>query len=193
MEIKTDITKFSKNMESFIPLLTLHKQNIVKFLEKYFKENIHFIKIINNIKKGRGGHNKVDYMLTEETYELVKNTYNLKHRYITKACNIEHVNIAMSLENQTIGFIENSFKDVIEVKRQYKFDKYFVDLYFPLYKLVVECDENNHLDRDVNYEKEREEYIKSFGNIFIRFNPNEPEFDISFVLNKINKVIISKI
>jgi very-short-patch-repair endonuclease len=95
----------------------------------------------------------------------------------------------MTLENQTIGFIENSFKNVIEMKRQHRFDKYSVDLYFPKYKLVVECDENGHEDRDFNYEKEREEYIKSIGNTFIRFNPNQNSFDLSNILNEINKHI----
>jgi len=61
----------------------------------------------------------------------------------------------MSLENQTIGFIENSFKDIIKTKRQKSFNNYKVDLYFEDYKLVVECDENDHLDREPIKEKER--------------------------------------
>lgn len=107
--------------------------------------------------------------------------------------NTKQVNvIMMSLENQTVGFIENSFKNVIEVIREYKFGTYFVDLYFPFYKLVIECDELNHDDRDINYEKEREEYIKGLGNTIIRFNPNDSSFDLSNILNEINIFIFKK-
>jgi very-short-patch-repair endonuclease len=98
----------------------------------------------------------------------------------------------MCLENQTIGFIENSFQDVVDTKRQYIFDKYKVDLYFPEYKLVIECDENNHDDRNPNEEKIREEYILSLGNSMIRFNPNDSKFELSIVLREINKILFSK-
>jgi very-short-patch-repair endonuclease len=76
----------------------------------------------------------------------------------------------MCIENQTIGFIENSFKDVLNVKRQYVFDKYRVDLYFIDYKLIIECDEYNHRDRDDIKEKIREDYLISLGNKIIRYN-----------------------
>jgi hypothetical protein len=57
--------------------------------------------------------------------KIIKNTYNLKYRYLTKINdNSIHVNILMNIENQTIGFIENSFKNVIDVIRQYSFGKY---------------------------------------------------------------------
>jgi very-short-patch-repair endonuclease len=104
--------------------------------------------------------------------------------------NTEQVNpFAMCIENQTIGFIYNSYLGSAKCHRQYSFGKYKVDLFFPQHKLVVECDENNHNDRDQQNEKEREEYILSLGNTMIRFNPNEPNFDLSNVLSKINRVI----
>ena len=95
----------------------------------------------------------------------------------------------MCIENQTIGFIENSFKGIIECKRQYFIDKYRVDLYFPSYKLVIECDENNHNDRDSVKEKIREDYILSLGNKIVRYNPNINDFDLSNVLREIHKII----
>ena len=97
----------------------------------------------------------------------------------------------MSLENQTIGFIENSFKDIIKTKRQKIFNNYKVDLYFEDYKLVVEWDENDHLDRDPIKEKERESYILSTGNSIIRYNPNDKLFDLSLVLREIHKFILN--
>jgi very-short-patch-repair endonuclease len=97
----------------------------------------------------------------------------------------------MCVENQTIGFIWNCFNESTLIKRQYVFAPYKVDLYFIDYKLVIECDENNHDDRDVIYEKTREDYITSLGNKFIRFNPNSSDFDLSNIIKKINKYIIN--
>ena len=96
----------------------------------------------------------------------------------------------MCIENQTIGFIENSFKGIIDCKRQFIINKYRVDLYFINYKLIIECDENNHEDRNPIKEKFREEYLLSLGNNIIRYNPNEPSFDLSNVLREINRVIL---
>ena len=49
-------------------------------------------------------------MLTEETFELFKNSYNFRNRYIVEINDkIKCVNLGMCVENQTIGFIENSF------------------------------------------------------------------------------------
>ena len=133
-------------------------------------------------------------MLTEESFELLKNSYNLRNRYIVEVTdNVKYINIGMCIENQTIGFIKNSFEDSVECIRQYIIGKYRVDLYFPEYKLVIECDENNHNDRYPTEEKKREEYIMSLGNKFIRYNPNVSSFDLSNVLKDINKILFSKL
>ena len=98
----------------------------------------------------------------------------------------------MCIENQTIGFIENAYKNILKVKRQYKIGKYKADLYFIDYKLVIECDEFNHADRDSIKEKIRDEYMISLGNKIIRYNPNQNAFDLSNVLNEINTILFSK-
>ena len=98
----------------------------------------------------------------------------------------------MCIENQTIGFIVNSFNGILTMKRQHRFGKYRVDLFIEDYKLVVECDENNHDDRDPNYERLRQEYIISQGCSIIRFNPNVKQFDLSNVLREIHKFIFIK-
>lgn len=190
-----ELNIFTKNLDDLQKIFpNSQKIRITEFLRKNFKENIHFI-IKQNVKtnrvgENRGGHNKIDYMFTEETFELVKNTYNLKYRYLTKINdNSIHVNILMNIENQTIGFIENSFKNVIDVRRQYSFGKYRVDLYFTSARLIVECDENNHKDRNENYEKEREDFILSQKNTIIRYNPNDKLFELSLVLREINKIL----
>lgn len=190
----TQVADFIKDLDDLIPILKTQKENISHHLIKNYKENIHYI-----IKKNeptihiKGGHNKITYMLTEYSFELLKNSYNFRNRYLLNVSqNIRCVNIGMCIENQTIGFIENSFQGVIDSNRQHIIGIYKVDLYFPEHKLVVECDEYNHIDRNQENEKCREDYIVSLGNTMVRFDPNADRFDLSMVLKEINKIFMSK-
>jgi very-short-patch-repair endonuclease len=187
------MSEFTKNLDELL-YLSSQKVRLTSHLKKNFKENIHYIseKYKEDIPK-YGGHNKITFMLTEQAFDLLKNSFNLRNRYIVDISdNIKCVNIGMCIENQTIGFIENAYSNMLNIKRQYTFGKYRVDLYFIDYKLVIECDENNHNDRDPIYEKIREEYITSLGNKIVRFNPNVSSFDLSNVLREINAILFSK-
>ena len=76
--------------------------------------------------------------------------------------------------------------------REYGVGKYRIDLYFPKYKLAVECDENNHKNYEILEEKLRELYIKErLKCTFIRFNPDEPEFNVGGPINKILSHIVN--
>ena len=93
------------------------------------------------------------------------------------------------VEASHIGNIRKAFKDVLSID-EYAVGKYNVDLYFPSFNLVIECDQNNHNDYNKQTEKERENYIKDkLGCTFIRFNPDEPGFMIGDVIYKISKFI----
>jgi very-short-patch-repair endonuclease len=189
-------SKFTKSLEDLIPYLTNHKEILVRHLLKNYKENNHFIIIKHSqykIKGKHGGQNKITYMLTEFAYELLKNSFNLRNRYIVDMSeNIKSINIGMCIENQTIGFIANSFDTIMNCERQFAFNQYKVDLFFPEIKLIIECDENNHKDRCIIKEREREDYLVSLGNSLIRFNPNDSKFELSNVLKEINKFIFLK-
>lgn len=185
--------EFIRNLEG-LSYLTSKKVNLVRYLTKNYKENIHYIIERNKFKtiKQNGGQNKITYLLTEEAFEIFKNSYNLRNRYIVDLSeNVKQINIGMCIENQTIGFISNSYDNMLNVKRQFTIGKYRADLYFIDYKLVIECDENNHDDRDPENEKIRETYITSLGNKIIRYNPNEIGFDLSNVLRQINAILFS--
>ncbi|NDA89428.1 MAG: DUF559 domain-containing protein [Alphaproteobacteria bacterium] len=166
--------------------MSTFNRNLDELLHLSKKHNI-----VHHLKKNYGGHNKIIYMLTEDAFELLKNSFNLRNRYIVNLSdNVKYINnISMCIESQTIGFIENAYSGTLNVKRQYIFGKYRVDLYFIDYKLVIECDENNHDDRDPIEEKVRENYIISLGNTIIRFNPNQSEFDLSNVMRDINVIL----
>jgi very-short-patch-repair endonuclease len=189
------MSTFTRNLDE-LSYLSNYKDKIARHLKKNYKENIHYIVEKfdfknQDIKERRGGHNKIIYLLTEQAFELLRNSFNLRNRYIVNLSdNVKCVNsIGMCIENQTIGFIENAYSSSLNLKRQYLFGKYRVDLYFIDYKLVIECDENNHDDRDLINEKIREDYIVSLGNKIIRFNPNDNTFDLSNVIKDINAVL----
>jgi len=188
------MSEFTKNLDELLHI-TNQKHNLTKHLQKNYKENIHYIiKSVDTNNRKRGGHNKRIFLLTESTFELLKNSYNIRNKYIVDISDsVKTINISMCIENQTIGFIENSFKGIVECYRQYIIKPYRIDLYFPKYKLAIECDEYNHIDRDINKEKEREKYIISLGNTLIRYNPNIPNFDLSNILRDIHKVILDHI
>jgi very-short-patch-repair endonuclease len=189
------MVEFSRDLDELL-YLSPKKFNIVNHLRKNYRENIHYIvekKWLGVEKpKQNGGQNKMTFKLTENAFELLKNSFNIRNRYIVDVSDkIKCVNIGMCIENQTIGFIENAYKKSMNLKRQHIFGKYRVDLYFIDYDLIIECDENNHTDRDPIKEKAREEYLISLGNKIIRYNPNEKAFDLSNVLSEINAVLFS--
>ena len=67
---------------------------------------------------------------------------------------------------------------------------YRVDFYFHKYKLAVEVDELGHAGRNVNNEIERKRALERELNcVFIRINPNEPDFNIFGEINKIHRHI----
>jgi very-short-patch-repair endonuclease len=70
--------------------------------------------------------------------------------------------------------------------KQYYCKGYKIDLYFPEYKIGIECDENNHKNYNKIKEKIREDIItKELNCKIIRFNPDEKDFNIFEIINKI--------
>ena len=64
--------------------------------------------------------------------------------------------------------------------------KYRIDLYFPKYKLAIECDEFDHHDRDIEFEVGQRKHIKKLLNCtLVRFNLDAKDFCIRKVANKI--------
>ena len=95
----------------------------------------------------------------------------------------------LTKEEEYINIIMNIFKDE-KMIRQYNVENYRVDLYFTDYNLVIECDEKGHNDRNEIYENKRTSRILELLNTtFIRFNPDEKNFNIYDTINDIFKHI----
>jgi very-short-patch-repair endonuclease len=167
------------------------KDSVVCYIKKHFVENENYIIIYPNKAKqinGGSGKNRQDYKLTSESFDLLKNSYKLRQIELSKK-NITHP-ILIYIETATIGFISEIFKD-FNIKKQYRVNKYLIDLYFIDYKIAVECDEEHHKS-NIKNDKEREEIIKKELNCcFIRFTPNKD--NLTLIINTImNLVMIPK-
>ena len=183
---------FTRDLEELVCHFKSQKVHLTLHLEKNYRVNIHYTKspltVVTETKKQNGGHNRIVYMLTEEAFELLKNSFKLRSKYIVDVSdNVKCVKFPMCIEAQTIGFIENAYRGLRAMTRQFQIGPYFADLCFTNDLIVVECDEYGHRDRSLAEEEAREEFIKNQGYAMIRYNPNEPGFDLSDVLNRINK------
>jgi len=113
--------------------------------------------------------------------------------HILKTFHIDTTNRkCLTKEQQTLSSIVNVFKTE-KYEDQYKIGKYFLDLFFTEYKIVIECDENGHVDRKPWKERERMDYVNKTLEItddnWIRFNPDEFDFDLSRVTGQIYRKI----
>jgi very-short-patch-repair endonuclease/prophage antirepressor-like protein len=109
--------------------------------------------------------------------------------HILKNFGIETTNRkCLTKEQQTLSALTNSFKTE-KFEDQFKVGRYYLDLYFPEYKIVVECDENGHADRKPYKERERMDFVNEKLGLtddnWIRYNPDAEDFDISKVIGKI--------
>jgi very-short-patch-repair endonuclease len=88
-------------------------------------------------------------------------------------------------EVETIAIIQRAFRSV-ETIRQYQFGPYRIDLYIPMYKIAIECDENHHR-RHQEEDLARQKWLeKNLGCEFIRYMPQMPDFDIIDVIAQIS-------
>ena len=92
-------------------------------------------------------------------------------------------------EQTVISAIKDAFEGE-NMQTQYSVLGYRIDLYFHEYKLAIEVDELGHNDRNINDETERQRALeRELSCVFIRINPDEPDFNILREINKIHRHI----
>ena len=98
--------------------------------------------------------------------------------------------MAPPIEAETIMHIITAF-DGEDMRLQYSVEPYRIDLYFPEYRLAVECDEKQHKHGGAQDDDQiREQSIKNnIGCTFIRFEPYQTGFNIFKVINRIHRHI----
>lgn len=75
-------------------------------------------------------------------------------------------------------------------RRQYSVDQFVIDFYCPELKLAVEIDGNVHDQPDQKeYDIKRQEYLESFGIVFIRITNEELLGNPNMAFDRIEEVI----
>ena len=65
-----------------------------------------------------------------------------------------------------------------------------IDIYFTKYCLAIEIDEKGHTDRDLEFEKKRQEALeKKLNCTFIRINTRREKFDVDYEASRIQTFI----
>lgn len=102
--------------------------------------------------------------------------------------NIETIGFAC-IEAETIKCIEDCFFNET-ILREYIIKPYRVDLYFPEYCLIVECDENAHKRHQVDDRNREEDIINLYPNVkFIRYRPQAKNFNVFEICGRIHNHI----
>lgn len=104
--------------------------------------------------------------------------------------NIEITNKkCLTKEQQSLSELADIFK-IHNSVFQYPVDSYKLDLYFPDYRLIVECDEDASYHRNEAKEQERMDYIniklKTTDENWIRFKPDDKDFKLSNLIKAVN-------
>ena len=137
-----------------------------------------------------GGKQSLCFITYSGLYRLLSKSRKLHVIDFSNKLNIDiSSKIYTCIEADTIKCIMEAFSSE-EMIHQYKIAPYIVDLYFPKYKLIIECDETHH-KYDVKNDKEREKYIEDIicDCTFIRYDPYSKDFNIFKVINKIYVII----
>ena len=71
-----------------------------------------------------------------------------------------------------------------------KYILFRIDIYFTKYCLAIEIDEKGHTDRDLEFEKKRQEALeKKLNCTFIRINTSKENFDVDYEASRIQTFI----
>jgi very-short-patch-repair endonuclease len=89
-------------------------------------------------------------------------------------------------------FLRNGQLDKRKFRRQESIGKYIVDFYCPGEKLVVELDGSQHLeDKNLEYDKKRDDYLRSLGLYVLRFKNEEVLYGVDNVLHNIKRYFVT--
>lgn len=153
-------------------------------------KNIHNMNVSTQHKRKlkcatNGGMQTILFFTEEGVKQVLRKTRKSNVHILARAFDMKITdNIVMCAEAQTIKQIKDVFESE-EMIEQYNVDRYLIDLYFPKYKIAVECDECHHKYKH-EYDINRETIIRSKLNCsFVRYKPYTIDFSIGSVIKEI--------
>lgn len=148
----------------------------------------------NRVRLTKGGAQTVIYLTHCGLMKLLSRSRKPQAIDFCKSVEININNfISPTIEAETINIILKCFDSHLMIT-QYTVKNYKLDLYFPTYKLAVECDEIFHnVKANKENDKQREDEIRENTDdiIFIRYSPYEKDFNIYNLINKIHFHILN--
>ena len=134
---KEQINKY-KRSEAELDLKNSYSSSLIKYVRSDLMEKI--IKNCRGVKRCNDGINRMQKEQERQDFRII---WGFKQNDIYKR-----------KEYSVLKKIKKGFPNDI-INDQYKVDKYFIDLVFPVHKLGIEVDENNHII-DTKLRKRRE-------------------------------------
>jgi hypothetical protein len=157
---------------------------------------LHDVKIFmdfdDNIKKHHKG-------IQSQTIFINKNGLKIllikSRKYVTRRiCSQLKINLSdkMSYKEMCIfDELDNFLTELnIDFIVHYKIPNttFIVDMFLPSHNIIIEVDEDNHLNYDKNNEQIRQKIIERKMNVeFVRINPDDPNFNMSKMLAQLAK------
>ena len=141
----------------------------------------------------KGGIQKVNFITFEGLKRLLVKSRKPSVIDFCHKLNLDiNTRVYSCIEADTLKCIMDAFQGE-EMLNQHNIKSYLIDLYFPKYKLIIECDEDHHkIKRNIEKDLLRETEIKETipDCVFIRYDPNANDFNIFKLINKIYKTIV---
>jgi very-short-patch-repair endonuclease len=107
-------------------------------------------------------------------------------RYVTRFARI--LRLSMTPAEQLLWqHISNRQLAGLRFRRQHPIGRYIADFYNHETKLVIELDGPIH-DKQKEYDKNRDKYLKAVGNVILRFKNEQVASDLPSVLNNILQI-----
>ena len=135
----------------------------------------------------RTGFKQITYVTYTGLLKILTKSRKRCTQEFANAIGVDVKSIAFAcIEASSIEHIFTTFKGE-EMIEQYRISNYIIDLYFPKYKLAIECDEKGHNNhKNIVKDGDREAELKTLiGCKFIRYKPYEKYFNIFDLLNEI--------
>ena len=138
-----------------------------------------------------GGPHQQSFVKLEDFKKLVANSRKHSASGFANAIGMDVYSRVEPVELTTLKAIKKCFNTETMID-QYTVGNLRIDLYFPKYKLAIECDEIQHVrSKNCMLDRERQMQIeKVLGCTFLRFSPLENSFCIFEVIQKIFKHIL---
>ena len=117
----------------------------------------------------------------------MQNTYNTPNTEIKRK---ELRKNSTESEKKLWQYLRNRQFEGLKFYRQYGIGNYITDFYSPSIKLVIELDGSQHFTPEgLEYDKIRENFMKSLEIKTLRFNNNDVLTNIEGVLEEIKKFV----